>query len=403
MNRTRQRSLNKIISVWKIIYYRFICTLIGILAYPFFVLINARFLNMNVTRIGHFCMEPECFIKEGILGMRKNFHGIILAPYNKVPNIRLLIYWKPYITIITSPLLRILLDPLWHNKLTMYDVQDYTSNILNKSLLYPKIQKAYFGRTPLLSLKELDYQRGWTTLQKLGIPKDAWFVCIHCREQGYDVFEENQAYRSADINNYFLTMEAIVKRGGWIIRMGDPTMKHIPQMHHVIDYAHLDIKSDWMDIFLCASCKFMIGGASGLCQLSKVFDVPVIIVNMAPMPTSLFLGQPCDIGIPKLVWSIKEKRYLNFKEIFNSPVGHFFRDYSYSDAGLKVLDNFPEDIKDVAIEMLNRLEGTALYSDKDVQLQKRFKSLLNSNHCSYESNSRIGQDFLQKYEYLFND
>lgn len=395
-----QYIVNKIIMLCRTVYYKFICHLIGIFFYPFFLIAKVRFINVGYQRIGHLCMEPDCFIKEGILNKRPKYHGIMIASHDRVANFHLLSYWRPYITIVSSPLLRVLLDPFWHNRLTMFNIDRY-ARLENKHVDFPKIQKEYFGRPPLLYLTERDYKRGWAALRELGIPQDAWFVCVHCRENGYTP-GEGSTYRSANIDNFFPSIEAIVERGGWVIRMGDPTMKKIPQMNHVIDYAHLNIKRDWMDIFLCASCKFFLGTSSGLYAVSNIFGVPVATVNNAPMSVVLPYGS-CDIGMPKFVWSIKKERYLSFKEVFSSPLGNFFHDHLYLEAGVRLMDNSPEDIKDVAMEMLDRIEGKAFYSDEDEKLQERFKSLMNPNHYTNGSISRVGRDFLRKYEYLLND
>jgi hypothetical protein len=66
--------------------------------------------------------------------------------------------------------------------------------------------------------------------------------------------------------------------------------------------------------------------------------------------------------------------------------------------GIKFVDNTPEEINDVVIEMLDRLEGKLKYSDKDTELQERFASL-SSRHAS-KANARIGRDFLRKWEHL---
>ena len=178
-------------------------------------------------------------------------------------------------------------------------------------------------------------------------------------------------------------------------------MKPIPQSDHIIDYAHLDIKTDWMDVFLCASCRFFIGSSSGLFILADIFGVPTGVVNLSAMATVLPYG-PNSIGIPKLVWSPKEERYLSFNEVFSSPIGSFRSDSSYSKAGVWPEENSPEDIKDVAMEMLEKAEGKVLYTDEDERLQKHFKSLMNPNHYTYGSISRVGRDFLRKYSFLLN-
>ena len=54
-----------------------------------------------------------------------------------------------------------------------------------------------------------------------------------------------------------------MERGAWCLRMGDPSMRPMPRAPRVIDYAHSAIRSDWMDVFLCARCRFFIGNTSG--------------------------------------------------------------------------------------------------------------------------------------------
>ena len=66
----------------------------------------------------------------------------------------------------------------------------------------------------------------------------------------------------ADIGTYLPAIKTVVAHGGWVFRMGNPTMKPLPAMEHVIDYAYSDVRSDWMDVFLCSQCRFMIGTAA---------------------------------------------------------------------------------------------------------------------------------------------
>jgi len=69
--------------------------------------------------------------------------------------------------------------------------------------------------------------------------------------------------RNANISDYTDAMRAIVARGGWCIRVGDPTMRPLDPIPGVVDYARSSSKSDWMDLFLCARCRFFLGNTSG--------------------------------------------------------------------------------------------------------------------------------------------
>jgi len=179
-------------------------------------------------------------------------------------------------------------------------------------------------------------------------------------------------------------------------------MKALTPMEHVIDYAHLSIKSEWMDIFLCASCKFFLGSNPGLSHVANIFGVSTAIANCVRLAGVLPYG-PGDIGIPKLIWSDKDSRYLSFKEVLGSSISHFWFDHSFTQAGLQPVENTPEEIRDLAVEMLDKVEGRLSYMLEDELLQERFKSLMNPTHYSYGAMSRVGRDFLRKYAFLLND
>ena len=390
-----------LIRAFSFIIAQFICFLL----YPICWVMNIRFVKFNYGGMGHLAGEFDCYIKEGILGLRPPYKTVAFFNPKFVVNLHILSYWKKYLFLMEGgPFLVFLLSSLSRNRFTGYNVEKYFSFWIRSDSTHPGIQKKYYGRPPLLSLTDFDHKRGWMELQKLGVPKNAWFVCVHGREKGYALYRDNaSSIRNVDINSYFLAMQEIVDRGGWIVRIGDSTMKPIPKMKNVIDYAHLDIKSDWLDVFLSASCKFLLGSNSGLSYLSNVFGVRSVLANIAG-PFSLVLPYgPDDIGIPKLLWSIKEKRYLRFKEILSSPLSNIFSDDQFIPNGIQAVENSPEDIKAVMVEMLDMLEGKLKYSAEDECLQAQFKLLMNPAHYSYNAMSRVGRDFLRKYEYLLKD
>jgi len=367
---------------------------------PFFWVMKIRFLPVNYAAIGHLAGELDCYIKEGVLGLRSPYKPVMLIPGKDVANTHLLNYWKKYIRIIDNTALFSLLWPaLRRNRLISYNVEKYFFGRFTGSS-FPQIQKKYYGRPPVLSLFDSDRERGWAELRKIGVPEGAWFVCVHCRENGYGYQKNKYLMRDNNVANYLPAMREIVDRGGWVIRVGDATMTSIAKAKNIIDYAHMDIKSEWMDVFLAASCRFFLGSGSGLVVMANVFGVRSVTTNTAgPFSVVLPYG-PEDIGIPKLIWSEKEERYLSFREILASSIGNFYEDHSFAANSVRAVENSPEDIKEVAIEMLERMEGRLKYSQDDERLQARFKSQMNPTHFSYGAISRVGRDFLRKYEYL---
>jgi putative glycosyltransferase (TIGR04372 family) len=175
-------------------------------------------------------------------------------------------------------------------------------------------------------------------------------------------------------------------------------MSRLPELRGVIDYAHHPIRSARLDVILCARARFFLGTTSGLFYVSTVFGVPCALANM--VPTSVMAPLASDISIPKLLYDERTSRLLRFDEILGSPVGNFLYTKLYTDAGIRIIENTPEDIRELASEMLDRLEGKHVENPEDEELQERFRRLLKPGTYSYGAASRVGTAFLRKYRHL---
>lgn len=63
-------------------------------------------------------------------------------------------------------------------------------------------------------------------------------------------------------------------------------------------------------------------------------------------------------------------------------------------------DNTPDEVRDLAIEMLDRLDGRLSYDADDEARQARFRALFRPVHYSYGALSRVGGAFLRKHDHL---
>ena len=98
----------------------------------------------------------------------------------------------------------------------------------------------------------------------------------------------------------------------------------------------------------------------------------------------------------------KEERLLGFIEILSSPLGNFRDTEDYLSAGVRLLENDPDDVTALALEMLDRGRGEAQYDRADENLQAKFRGLLRPGHYGYGSSSRVGRDFLRRYTHLLD-
>ena len=191
-------------------------------------------------------------------------------------------------------------------------------------------------------------------MRKLGIPEGAWYVCLHVRESGYRNDAGRREYRNSQIRSYIAGIEEVTSRGGWVIRMGDNTMERLPKMENVIDYPHTPYKSELMDLYLIALCRFYIGCQSGIHDVAKVFQKNILLLNMV----NWTFGGPLKIqdrGILKRIYYKPERRLLSLYSLhqgdwqFDSPPLIDSDDFEFH-------DNSPEEIREAISEYITLIE-----------------------------------------------
>lgn len=363
---------------------------------------------LAVGSIGNY-EHLEMYVKAQMLGLQPAKKLIwLIDPHTRINNLCYVNYWKRYITIISDPLLIEKLEPLEEQLTIPLNAYMSLQGKIHKSFLALGIVREQWIKEkhpPILTLSDEDYQRGWQTLKSFGIKQDDWFACLHVRERG---FKDNNSpaddFRNANIDTYTLAIKTITDAGGWVIRMGDPTMKPLPPMPRVIDYAHSGVKSDWMDVFLCAQCRFFIGTSSGLFIFAMTFGSPIVATNFLPTCCAYYLTSK-DLFISRICRFKESNRYLNFSELFSPLLGTAALQSIYDFKSIEIEENTEEEIRDLVEEMLERCNGHLPYNKDDEELQSRFKKVTSECGKNYGPenafiNARIGRSFLRQYTAL---
>jgi putative glycosyltransferase (TIGR04372 family) len=276
---------------------------------------------------------------------------------------------------------------------------DIAANIIEAERVRLELDQSLF------QLKDEHHEMGIQVLNKLGLPKGAWYVTIHVREPGYrgeTIEGTEELCRNANPLNYLKACEAVTNAGGWVFRLGDSSMTPMPKMPQVIDYALMDIQSDWMDVFLGATCRFLIGTASGPLRIPRYFGVPVLLTNCAHFIQYYSLLEQ-DLYLPRLLKSKNSKKFFSFEENMSPPLG-MFEFKKLLEEELECLENTPNELEEATIEMLERTgEGSTLESNQN--LQKSFKLLAEKCGQKYGGHevkafAPISREFLKKYSDL---
>lgn len=350
----------------------------------------------------------DAWIKSGILGLRPPWRSLILVEATlkgRAANQCLLDYWKPYFEFVEDPTRLSELKPLAEDLCVPHEFYIPCSERVlpysHSAAVWIQTEWEKQGREPLLQLTDEHRQKGLKMLEQMGIPKGAWFVATHVRESG---FKGKEGYRDAHVDTYFESYKEVTARGGWVIRLGDASMRSLPSMPNVFDYALSSEKSDWMDVFLLAEARFMIGTSSGPTGVSHVFGVPIAMTNNLPTAAT-YLGKQ-DIFLPRLMRSIKDDRFLNLEELMTKPYNMASWDTIYENVlGVKTVPNTSKEIADLVTEMLDKLDGKVSYTEEEEALQKRFRSLTAEREVmiglpGFEIQCRLGRSFLNQHQHL---
>jgi putative glycosyltransferase (TIGR04372 family) len=226
-------------------------------------------------------------------------------------------------------------------------------------------------------------------------------VCVLGRDNAYlllhNKHEDNShyEYRNVDINTYIPALEHLVARHT-VFRMGSIAKDRIRISHpRIIDYPFSGKRSELLDVYLPATCRFFITCGTGLDSIASMcFRVPTLYVNFIPVDLLVNWGSS-NITIFKHYWSTQEKRFLTLSEILDSGVGASYDAHRLKEVGVEIVDNSPEEILDAVREMEARLDGAWEETPEDTQLQRAFWEIFTRRHPNREYVARIGAAFLR--------
>lgn len=271
--------------------------------------------------------------------------------------------------------------------------------------------RAYTQTKPHYRLSEKETRMAQRILRdEIGVPEGAEFVCFCSRTSSYlrwlhrgeEVRTKEQlpetTPRDSSIENYLPAAEELARRGYYALRMGAVVDEAIEPGHErVIDYA-THHRSELMDIYLCSQCRFFLSDTAGLHCIPFMFRRPVANANFFSfMVTNVWDG----VFIPKKYWLVNERRFMTVREIVETGGGLLssgnWDDYAQRMA-VEFVENSPEEIVDLAIEMDVRLKGEWQDTPEDEERQRLFWSAFEGFPFSFGGpvQARIASTFLRR-------
>jgi putative glycosyltransferase (TIGR04372 family) len=260
------------------------------------------------------------------------------------------------------------------------------------------------SRAPLqIVLRDDEKKLGRAMLEKMGVPSDARFICFHVRDSGYwssrkTGIGNDSDFRNAKIENFESAMLSAAERGFYVIRLGAAAARSLACSHpRVIDYAAGE-RSEFMDVFLAAECHLMVSTASGLDTIAYYSRRPIVFVDLSAWGWEY-------VGLPQPFLCIFKKfrrdgQLMTFSEMIEAKAHEFTVTADFTNAGIALEENTPDEIAAAVNEMLDRLDGKAAVDAADRDRQERIQAHIRKASRYGDWQFEVSPYYLRKYETL---
>lgn len=354
---------------------------IALLALPIIRLIRGAILircgDIVTRHIGHFALNTELYLCEkdkNINRPRGKYIDMPFFPSSPACNSQLLKMWKRVIKTYSALPLEAL---AWlNNAIPGGKVHNIGANINNDR----DILNLLVNSTPHLSFTDEEEDRGRRFLESLGITEGTQYVCMTVRDSAYynsiGVLNQRHSYRDSNIENYVMAAEELANRGFFVLRMGKIVEAPlVSSRKEIIDYAYKKFGDDFLDIYLGAKCYMCLSTGSGFDAIPTIFRRPVSFVNLLPIEAP-FSSKNFIVYLSKAYLDAKDGRQLTLKEIIDMKLAYLASTETYEANGILFKENSPEEIRDVAVETIERLQGTWVTDPGGERLQDIFRQIM---------------------------
>jgi putative glycosyltransferase (TIGR04372 family) len=274
-------------------------------------------------RYGHLALEPEIFLaekeiaKENRQAKKRVISIWSLGPTSKQSNRFLAKKWKEELPACPSWLVS-----------SLYRAGSIFSFLkLDQAKLSITGSMNGLDKTDShMSLSSEEMEEGRRRLVEIGISPDKPYVCLIVRDGGHYQSKgdtESLGYEliNFDINHFASAATELIANGYQVVRMGSGSERPFTKAPAgVIDYALSDKRSEFLDVYLAATCTFAISTQTGPDAVCMLFRRPVLYVEVTRF-SQFFFGSKFATWSP--VRLQQNGKVLNLSEIVKSEIAWF--------------------------------------------------------------------------------
>lgn len=340
--------------------FSFIVLLVMKMLQPF---VRFQLCVIGFHRYGHLALEPEIFLaeREIIKATNASSKRVInvwsLGPVAKQSNKYLASKWKQELLVFPSWFVSSL-----HSVGSVFPVLKLNEPKLSITGSMNGLDKT----ASHVSFTANEKEEGKKGLVKIGVNPDKPYVCLIVRDGGHykskgEIESAGYEVLNFDINNFSGAAEALVESGFQVIRMGSGSERPFTSKPEgVIDYALSKNRSEFLDVFIAATCEFAVSTQTGPDAVCMLFRRPVLYVDVTSY-SQFFFGSKLATWSPARLQ--KNGKILNLSEIVNSEIAWFKDPNLFSKNGIAQQKSSSNELKELVlsyIRMRGREDGKAL-------------------------------------------
>jgi putative glycosyltransferase (TIGR04372 family) len=306
-------------------------------------------------RYGHLALEPEiCLAEQEVSRANRKFTRPVvnlwsLGPTAKQSNKYLARKWSERLTVV----------PSWMVS-ALHDAGEFFPLL---KLVEPRLSitgsKNGLDKTePHLSFSKNEIAAGERGLLEIGIDPRRPYVCLVVRDGGHykskgDIETSGYELINFNINDFASAAAVLIAHGYQVIRMGSGSEQPFTDAPEgVIDYASLKNRSEFLDVYLAATCAFAISTQTGPDAVCMLFRRPVLYVDVTRYG-QFFFGSKIATWTP--VRLLKDGRILNLSDVVGSEIAWFKDPNLFAANGISQQKSTEGELRDlVALYIENR-------------------------------------------------
>ena len=339
---------------------------------PFVVI---KFFKVNPWRIGHLLAEVEIVRLNALEASKTKKHYVIYYfPERRAANEYVVQIWKRVLPTISGSL--------------GWLVYTLGLKISRKKLTCEPSHVDQLGLWGTyktnLQFSEIETEQGEKFLTSINC-SDHNYVCLIVRDSTYlETIRKDKSFafhdfRDADVRTYLQAAKQLTNLGYTVIRMGqivgEPLRSDNPR---IIDYATNGMRSEFLDVYLGAYCKFCISTGTGWDVIPTIFRRPVMYSNLLPIYAPSALSFPVIIHL-KSLYDSKTKLELSLSETIKRDIASMDTASGYQEAGVEIRDMSSEELVEAVTEMAQRVEGTFVETPEQKEMQAKLKHILSTH------------------------